>query len=411
MGLNSGRASTSNNLSSQDSRLAQKKIGIIYDVILDNTHPYSVNKKAGSLYIGCVLYRTLDNVVQNTDNLPLAWPEDKNFKTLPVKNELVEIYETSNGSFVYKRIHNSINPSNSSKSDGVRNLFSPVKFEATGVKDYQGTFATGITATNFDNNVKFDGFGKYYQQQAGLHKLKLYEGDTLIESRFGQSIRFSGYNNTGNTFSPTLILRNGESAKNQKTADAFNVEEDINRDGSIISMTSNQYQLPFQPGTVSDNGTSDFETKPDSFGGFPSKLIGDQILINSGRLIFSAKNAEMIFYSKKNYGFISDGGMSIDNKLGIDISVNDNINIVTNNRDVVMYTGNGSIFLGNTAPLEPLVKGQQLVDILSQLIDAIAAQTFLTPSGPTAEGPVNIADFGAIKSRLNDILSKLNQTS
>jgi hypothetical protein len=243
-----------------------------------------------------------------------------------------------------------------------------------------------------------------------LHFLKLYEGDTLIESRFGQSLRFSGYNNVTNTFSPTIILRNGESSRNRKDQALLVVEEDINRDGSTIVLGSNQYQLPFQPGTVSDNGTSDFETKPDSFTEFPSKLIGDQILINSGRLIFSAKNAEMIFYSKKNYGFISDGGMSIDNKLGINVSVNDNINIVTNDRDVVMYTGNGSIFLGSTG-LEPLVKGQQLVDILSQLIDAIVAQTFLTPSGPTAEGPVNIADFGAIKSRLNDILSKLNQTS
>jgi hypothetical protein len=175
-------------------------------------------------------------------------------------------------------------------------------------------------------------------------------------------------------------------------------------------LSSNQYQLPFQPGTVSDGGTSDFETKPDSFSNFPSKLIGDQILINSGRLVFSAKNAEMIFYSKKNYGFISDGAMSIDNKLGIDISVGANVNIVTNDRDIVMFTGNGSIFLGS-GDLEPIVKGQQLVNILSELIDAITSQTFLTPSGPTAEGPVNVADFGSIKSRLNDILSKLNQTS
>jgi hypothetical protein len=76
-----------------------------------------------------------------------------------------------------------------------------------------------------------------------------------------------------------------------------------------------------------------------------------------------------------------------------------------------MFTGNGSIFLGNSGTLEPLVKGQQLVDVLSELIDAIAAQTFLTPSGPTAEGPVNVGDFGKIKSKLNDILSKLNQTA
>ena len=35
----------------------------------------------------------------------------------------------------------------------------------------------------------------------------------------------------------------------------------------------------------------------------------------------------MIFYSRGNYGFISDGYMSIDNKGGIDITVGDNINI------------------------------------------------------------------------------------
>ena len=43
------------------------------------------------------------------------------------------------------------------------------------------------------------------------------------------------------------------------------------------------------PGTVDDKGTSDFETMPDTFKDYPSELSGDQILINSGRLIFSSK--------------------------------------------------------------------------------------------------------------------------
>jgi hypothetical protein len=176
-------------------------------------------------------------------------------------------------------------------------------------------------------------------------------------------------------------------------------------------MTSNQYQLNFKPGILDKAGSSDFQTKPESFVDYPSKLIGDQILINSGRLIFSAKNAEMMFFSKKNYGFISDGGMSIDNKLGINISVGDDINVVTNNRDFRIYSGKGSIFLGDQAPLEPLVKGQQLVNILHELIVAISNQVFLTPSGPTDIGPTNVSDFQKISDKLNDILSKLNQTA
>jgi hypothetical protein len=143
---------------------------------------------------------------------------------------------------------------------------------------------------------------------------------------------------------------------------------------------------------------------------YPSKLIGDQLLLNSGRIILSAKSGEMIFYSKKNYGFISDGAMSIDNKLGIDISVGDDINIITNDRDIQMVTGNGSVIIGSK-DLEPMVKGQQLVDILAELIDAITQQMYLTPAGPSAVGPTNISDFGSIKSKLNNILSKLNQTS
>ncbi len=70
----------------------------------------------------------------------------------------------------------------------------------------------------------------------------------------------------------------------------------------------------------------------------------------------------------------------------------------------------GSIFLGNEN-LEPLVKGQTLVDILAELIDALANQQYLTPSGPTKVGPENVPTLAKIKSKLNTILSKLNQTS
>jgi hypothetical protein len=111
----------------------------------------------------------------------------------------------------------------------------------------------------------------------------------------------------------------------------------------------------------------------------------------------------MIFYSKKNYGFISDGGMSIDNKLGIDVSVGDNIDVITNDKNISLRTGKGNIFLGNV-DLEPIVKGQQLVELLGRLLDAIVAQQYLTPSGPTKIGPENVPTFSSIKQDLNNIL-------
>jgi uncharacterized protein (DUF2345 family) len=174
-------------------------------------------------------------------------------------------------------------------------------------------------------------------------------------------------------------------------------------------MTSGQHQSAFIPGTVDDKGKSDFKTQPDSFGDLP-KLIGDQMLLSSGRIILSSKNAETLIYSKKNFGIVSDGAVSIDTKLGMDISVGDDINIVTADRDVNIVSGKGSIFLGSE-DLEAMVKGKKLVELLNELLQAILDQQYLTPSGPSAIGPVNRATFASIQSKLDNVLSKLNQTA
>ena len=75
----------------------------------------------------------------------------------------------------------------------------------------------------------------------------------LLESRFGQSIRFSGYNNDDNTFSPTIIIRNRESDPSREAQGEYQsqkiggtTEEDLNRDGSIIvTMGSRDKQFDF----------------------------------------------------------------------------------------------------------------------------------------------------------------------
>lgn len=420
MGLVSGRIGASNNTSNV-TNTAKKTLAYVFDIILDEGNEYSKNRETYSTTNGAIRFKAADNT-QSPENLPVAYPADKVYKSLPIRNELVEVYEPTKGYYVYRRMGTGVNPSVSAIEDSISSTFISDESNTVGShKTYQKTLSTGVVKTSTNKYILYDGYGDYYIPQDNIHNLKLYEGDILVESRFGQSIRFSAYNNNGTgdtdsrgnpipTFSPTTIIRNGESAVSRQTSASGSIEEDINRDGSTIVMSSEQYELAFKPGTVDDKGKSDFQTQPDSFVDFPPKLIGDNILINSGRIILSAKNAELIFYSKKNYGFISDGGLSIDNKLGVDISVGDNINMITNDNDIVMYTGNGSIFLGNKE-LEPLVKGQQLVDILSQLIDAITNQMYLTPAGPSSVGPINLADFGVIKSKLNDILSKVNQTS
>lgn len=400
----------------QIDKSSNSRLGVVYDVILDKENQ-NISKVISDnieyddiTLIGAIIFRYSNDLTNDSSFLSIAYPFDKNFVNLPLVNETIEIYNGLNSSKFYRRIGSDVSPNLNNNPNLIKSTYIKNGNGDTKIENYKSVSNTGIQKNNYTDSTE-GLIGNYFKLTRGIHKLKYYEGDSLIQSRFGQSIRFSAYNNPNNTFSPTIIIRNGENSISSTNNNVDDItEEDINRDGSTIVLSSNQYQLNFQPGTVDDGGSSDFQTKPDSFTSYPSKLIGDQILINSGRLIFSAKTGEMIFYSKKNYGFISDGGLSIDNKLGIDISVGDNINVVTNDRDVAIHSGNGSIFLGSTE-LQPLVKGQTLVNLLGELIDEIGNMVFLTPSGPSASGPTNVNKFGSIKSKLNTALSKLNQTS
>lgn len=58
---------------------------------------------------------------------------------------------------------------------------------------------------------------------------------------------------------------------------------------------------------------------------------------------------------------------------------------------------------------EQMVLGNTLIDLLSQLIDAILNMTVLTHVGPSGT-PVNAATFSEIKGKLEEALSKLSNT-
>ena len=280
--------------------------GIVYSVILDETHSIIKKGNLDASNVGAIEFRFTGKTAADSENLPIALPFDKNFKTLPIRNESVEIFTGNTGEFYYKRVGAETTTNTVIDPNQISKLFKPKPVSGDRKSDYQKVRATGIVKNQTKDTSDYDGYGNYFEQEKGIHKLKLYEGDTLIESRFGQSIRFSGYNNTDKKFSPTLVIRNGENTDSKKRDIKLTTEEDINKDSGVIVLSSDQHQLNFQPGSVDDKGKSDFTTKPESFENYPTKLIGDQILISSGRLIFSARNAEMIFYSKKNYGFISN---------------------------------------------------------------------------------------------------------
>jgi len=323
---------------------------------------------------------------------------------IPLLGEMVQLIEIG-GTLHYKRIfHPDINIG-TAKEDALL-LGLPVEGSENNSSEYSTTAQTGTPAGGAGDDRK-NKFGDYFEFNK-VNPLRFYEGDKIIQSRFGQSIRFSGYNNEENVFSPTIIIRNRQNDKSLEDLKEFeSTEENLVEDGSIIAITSGEYLLGFTPGT--EDGP--FDTEPVYYEA-PDELKGtDQILINSGRIILSSKDSEMIFFSKGNLSIVSDGKFTLDNgNDGAFIDLNGEYRTTTNDNDITFLAGSGKIFLNvDGDEKEPLVRGTALVEILKELIDALVAETHPTPSGPSGP-PVNAATYNQIKGKLDTILSTLNFT-
>ena len=393
------------------------RIGIVLGVITDDTselilkYDFSEVEQKNTATIGHAAIRTLSDGTSSVTN-SITYPPFSPEEGIPLVGETVELIPI-NGKLHYKRsLTGNINIGNAREDIDIKTFPQTQPPDAGKASDYSTNNQTGIASGGSSTEERKTKIGKYFEEQQ-VNPLKLYEGDKLIQSRFGQSIRFSGYNNANNVYAPTIIIRNRQSDESlSKLSKGSQTEEDVNKDGTIIAITSGDYKLNFQPGIVDDGGSSNFETKPAHFDNYPTELIGsDQLLVNSERIILSAKSREMIFYSKGNYGFISDGKMSIDNgKAGADLDFNGDVRITTNDNNIYMLGGNGQIYLNTEIDDEPLVRGETLKGLLEELIDAINNQVYKTPAGPTAVGPENRATFNDIKGRFQTFLSTLNYT-
>ena len=385
--------------------------GVVVDVVLDETHPRIKNKKdfqtafteKDTSIVGSVVIRKYSDGTNPNEQLntyPCLNPSDTE---LPLIGESVELIMVGSVEY-YRRIPGfSLNTGNAIKkrADVIYNKKEKIAVDASIKESAQ----TGTPLGNTTNETsETNEFGKYFRFNQA-NKLKLYEGDKLIQTRFGQSIRFSAYNNANNVYSPTIIIRNRQDSQTLSSLKEGDItEENVNSDGSVIVLSSGDYQIPF---------TATTSITPSKFSSYPNPLKGDDhLLINSGKIVISAKTGQMVFHSKGDYGFISDGKFSIDGGLGADLDFGGNVNITTSrsSSNITLNTGSGKILLNTNNSSQPLVRGNALIDILSTMIDLINSQVYRTPSGPTATGPENRAQFNSLKGRLSAMLSSLNYT-
>lgn len=463
---------------------------IVLDIILDKDHKYfqsvkfklnpdqwpiSVEKKAAEktdldyTWMGRALVRLL-NTQRTIEKEDCVWalPLESNISEYPVINEVVGVVFYL-GQYFYTKKINIFNVPNSNPDFNLEIVTGGFRKDAN--SPMQGNRELLISPS--DSKKPYVGpesiitpqktygyygvMGRYFLYNNRIRAIKRREGDLIIESRFGQSIRFAAYDDNrdndkgylpgvfdgyddykGNKIinpycnkeagggNPMILIRNrqrplakeGQQIKVYDkippvvgTAEEKNVGgyilEDINNDGTSIHITSgitvsgfltNCYKQLWGLGEEQSkfNGTTNFK--------WPT-LIGDQIVVNSDRVIISAKKSEMFQYAKKRMAFVTDDEYTVD--------AHNQIVLTTNNKTVI---NSPAIYLGEYDQTnEPALLGQTSVNWLYDLCKWLEAHThWYRHSHPDAgqanpdktQTPVQVASLIVLREKLNLLMSR-----
>ena len=147
--------------------------------------------------------------------------------------------------------------------------------------------------------------------------------------------------------------------------------------------------------------------KPDA----PGIYQGKQVIINSDRLLFNAKNDSILLFSDKAIGFSTNGSFHFDTT-----NLDEN-KFVVNSPNIYLGLNNDGNF-----PTEPAVLGdkmeiliEDILDMVDGLIDDITTKIIFisgipgTPGGTCANAPMlnrTRRDIKGLKNQIKDIKSK-----
>jgi hypothetical protein len=232
--------------------------------------------------------------------------------------------------------------------------------------------------------------GTYFEEKSNIFPLYPYEGDVIIEGRWGNSIRFGSTNQIDNTplniwstgsinGDPITIIRNGQNPNLEGNAQ-FLITEDINQDLSDIWLTSTQ-QVPI-------NASSTFydSYQPQDAPTTPNQYKGKQIIINSGRLLFNTTEDHLMFSSKKS----------------INLNAVQSINIDVTGPFVVQA---GEIFLGSKDANESVLLGDSTVELLKDIFTDIGTLLNIMSQQVTRPTETGLGALATIATAVQENLS------
>ena len=388
-----------------NTNLAQQQASLIQavrvsSIVLDENHPRF--KELGEWNaLGAVEYVDIVNPLPS-ESLPVAFPLLGNNKTLPLVNEVIYLLNlpdtgigeiSSNFKKYYIDVVSLWNHPHHNAFPTDPNILPPSQ-----QKDYTQTQIGNVRRVTDQSTEIF--LGKTFIERSNIHPLLPFEGDNIIEGRWGNSIRIgstvpntpNNWSLTGSSGDPIVIIRNGQGIQTEEGW--IPTVEDINNDESSIYFTSTQ-KIPLN--ASSTNYFSYKNNSPQS----PNQYAGKQVIINSGRIVFNTTQDHILLSSNKTVNLNAIEGVNIDTPT------------------VVFQSRN--VFIGSKNATEPLLLGNQTVELLNQLISNLASfanvcATAIIKTDPSALAGVNLAatqlsiSLNALQANLNNLKSKYNYT-
>ena len=350
---------------------------VVSDIVLDTTSKYFTDA-GGWNGVGTVVFKKVKGGTYRSTGF--AKPYFPNFCNYPLRNELVYIFSLPSSDIqenLERETYYYITPLNvwsSQHHNAIPNIIENKDIPESEQRDYLQTQA-GANKTISDRPAPLD-LGNYFIEQSNIKPLKKFEGDIIVESRVGSSLRFgTTVRNNGEALSnwstgsfngqPITILRNGQGLQGQ--VGFLPTEENINNDNSSIYLTNGQ-QIPLKPSSVRDYYS--YKKIPTS----AKDYRGDQIILNSGRLFLNSKTDSIFLSSPQSINLNSQKTLNIDTE---EVSIQAE-----------------KILLGSKDAKEPVLYGELTEDVLLSII-ALLEQIINSSSTATAAG-VPIANLQAL---------------
>ena len=344
--------------------------------IVDDTQQSQVFSDFGGWSsIGCVFFDRLNKPNPNpqftSDNF--ARPLFPNNSNIPLQNELVYIMALPNSS-VQSNVNaiayyyfQAINIWNSTHHNAIPD---PVYGDANPESqqaDYQQTEAGSVRRVT-DGGTEIN-LGEDFNEKLEIRNLQPYSGDLIYQGRWGQTFRFGStlqdanipnpWSDAGEDGDPITIIKNGQ---HEEDTDPWVPQvEDINTDLSSIYLTSTQ-KIPIE---LASSNYKSYDSSPEAGPVF----VGEQVIINSGRLLFNSKTDNILLSSIDTINLNSVNSINVDSPKTIIASE--------------------EIFLGDKGAKEPVILGDKFLNDFQSLLTSMCSlcNALGTPIGA---GPPNV---------------------